>query len=1330
MSPSDAVLMDRWRRRSDAEAFAEIVGRHAGMVYGTCRRLLGDTEAEDVAQECFIKLSQSELRHTQAVGGWLHTVALNACRDRLRSSQRRHVREVAFATVEAPQAIGWDDLQMHVDEAVAALPDDLRLPIVYHFLEGRTHQDVARALHLTRSGVTRRIQRGIDAIRATLSQRGVIVPSATLGTLLAANAAEAAPATVSAALAKLALAGTGVNAGAAGGTGVVGWLTVKVAVAVAVASTAIGTGAWYVSSGRTSADSNVVTALEEPAPPAQPIQLAQAQDADAGEATETAPGIHGIVVSAGGYPRPDIEFVRKYPDDRWNDPATSDVEGRFTLPQDAAGTKWVAYSHVFNRASLFTVPQEPQPEPFRVVLDFGVSQFYGRVVNPEGNGVPLAHVEVRATTAGGETFDLGIYPTDMNGHYETSDLPVGKGLVLEARVVPPGDEAPGDWSTPTILADPPRSLTLPTLTVSEATKQNILQNQKLEGRHARLLSRLMERPMADPYGGVVRDPSGQPVVGASVEVMYHLREGFVEQAYAATSEDGRWNVWLPADLNQVDLRIQHADYVGSVLTWPQENPPLERMKDGTAVSTLARGLSVSGTVRNGAGEPVGDALILPHIYYGSNAGGPEPTANAPIEDRYSVRSRADGTFAVSGLPKGDRNLQISARGYAPRVYALNVQPNTPPVEAELSEGGTILGRITDMDGQAISGGFIYGSEWRLDRQYRIAMGSHADSDGLFVVHHVPLEGVVEFSFGVERGTTDRKFLGMSSDVLVPRDEPYNIVMYEPPLFEGTVVDDATGAPVTAYRVRTGWYIPDMDINYWNSMGRVNEIDNADGQFSVRVTGFHASWPSAMDFVAGIFADGYLPAVTPAQRLGEKGESSVIRLTRGEPWTGTVRYTDERPAVGAKIAWVGKGRKAFIVNGQMESGYVASADVVDEADSQGRFELPPDVGPAFLFATHQDGYAWASTDSLQRGGALTLTPWARVSGSVLRDGQPMVNGRIFGEVLSPGDETMQPPVQWMLNTVTHVDGSYEFGHLPAQPIRIGYQVIGDRHAEMSHTGLILPDPGEACTLDLGTARGAAEGRIDPDNAEALDAFREAVEKQVVIAVAERLPGEGEQLPEAYHEEYVPTLQPDGTFTLDGLPAGNYHLRIEVRTPSPAMSCGVGRARWTGEQEFLVAPSTETAAQIPPVVLEAAPVPANGEPAPDLRAWTFGKEEFDLAQLRGRWVLLDFWAMWCAPCRHGLLRLKPLWAEFGETGKVAFVGVNFDQETEAAKQFVNQQRLGWTQIGGDGWGPDNVIIGEWGLTAIPSLWLIGPDGTIVARDLDLAGAEVALRTAVGP
>ena len=57
MSRSDSVLIERWSQFQDAEAFAELVRRHASMVHGTCLRILGNgADAEEVAQDCFLEL--------------------------------------------------------------------------------------------------------------------------------------------------------------------------------------------------------------------------------------------------------------------------------------------------------------------------------------------------------------------------------------------------------------------------------------------------------------------------------------------------------------------------------------------------------------------------------------------------------------------------------------------------------------------------------------------------------------------------------------------------------------------------------------------------------------------------------------------------------------------------------------------------------------------------------------------------------------------------------------------------------------------------------------------------------------------------------------------------------------------------------------------------------------------------------------------------------------------------------------------------------------------------------------------------------------------------
>ena len=74
--PSDSLLLKRWYERRDAEAFDELVSRHAAMVYATCRRVVGnDADASDVTQECFYVLARGGLRIRRSLAGFLHRLA-------------------------------------------------------------------------------------------------------------------------------------------------------------------------------------------------------------------------------------------------------------------------------------------------------------------------------------------------------------------------------------------------------------------------------------------------------------------------------------------------------------------------------------------------------------------------------------------------------------------------------------------------------------------------------------------------------------------------------------------------------------------------------------------------------------------------------------------------------------------------------------------------------------------------------------------------------------------------------------------------------------------------------------------------------------------------------------------------------------------------------------------------------------------------------------------------------------------------------------------------------------------------------------------------------
>ncbi len=210
MKPADSALLRAWIDHRDAEAFAQIVRRYAGLVYASAHRILASsTDAEDVSQECFLALAGAVGTGPRSLPAWLHSVATRQALKRVRSDRARKLRESAQAERAAKHLEPvWDDIKSYVDEAIEELPEDLRYAITAHFLLQRTHRGIAQELGVTRQAVSYRIEKGVEAIRRTLKRRGVSAPAALLGSLLGAHTHAAAPSELTASLGKLAIAGT------------------------------------------------------------------------------------------------------------------------------------------------------------------------------------------------------------------------------------------------------------------------------------------------------------------------------------------------------------------------------------------------------------------------------------------------------------------------------------------------------------------------------------------------------------------------------------------------------------------------------------------------------------------------------------------------------------------------------------------------------------------------------------------------------------------------------------------------------------------------------------------------------------------------------------------------------------------------------------------------------------------------------------------------------------------------------------------------------------------------------------------------------------------
>ena len=101
------------------------------------------------------------------------------------------------------------------------------------------------------------------------------------------------------------------------------------------------------------------------------------------------------------------------------------------------------------------------------------------------------------------------------------------------------------------------------------------------------------------------------------------------------------------------------------------------------------------------------------------------------------------------------------------------------------------------------------------------------------------------------------------------------------------------------------------------------------------------------------------------------------------------------------------------------------------------------------------------------------------------------------------------------------------------------------------------------------------------------------------------------------------------------------------------------------------------------------------------------------LRGKIVLVDFWATWCPDCIREMPELRQTYEKYKDKG-LAVVGISLDKDAQALSNFVARKLIPWPQyFDGKGWGNDFVT--KYGVRAIPEMWLINQRGELVSANV---------------
>lgn len=850
-------------------------------------------------------------------------------------------------------------------------------------------------------------------------------------------------------------------------------------------------------------------------------------------------------------------------------------------------------------------------------------------------------------------------------------------------------------------------------------------------------------------GGVVVDETGKPIPNVRVEIRAStewLRGGlkptgveypFYNNYFSAynpvfgacpvTDTEGRWQCsHFPKQIEVIELRLFLPDhscrqfYTGDGGSMPLSGDSIKMadLRDKNVKLVVRKGIDVHGVVVDPEGKPISGITLT------------EIDGRKHVKPLAVLSTGSDGRFLLPNRDPHQIMLKASGTGFATNPTVVNIRPDMPEVRIEMLPAIPLRIRVVDPSGQPVEkasvgiGGMELG--WR----------GESGRDGRVVWNDAPREALKyhgyqeKYGFALQEITPD----GTEQTIMLRKGD-------EQKVFVTVKAETSDNLPLDAFTV--------FGVRKEASPVRIGE--GKAGVFSGAVSANDLSGP---EFRIKVEAPGREPLTTHPLQNWNGEISTSVTLRKAGPLEGVILQPDGTPAAKAHI----------LINTEEQNGYIGiefrprgrgerSLDVPEarsnhlqtvRADEAGHYSFNPPNEQKACIVTHKNGFLETTIAQLQRSPELHLKPWGRIEGTLTENGKPKPEQRL--ELLFKRRSDYYLSVSYYIST--DKNGYFVFDKVPPGDCTLTSTKPSKGIWPRNHPFPVTVVAGETTKVAYGSTGRTVTGRLRtlPAGVEidwakavttnllsrkivsqrlALPAFSDFVRMQDYQAAVEQWRKTPIESP--IQDTYALEFEADGSFHAEGIPSGTYELEVKLTDPDHPKD-GQWQEIGSIKREVIV-PPVPNEAEAESVNLgsfeiaiksEAAPV----KPAPPLSGQTAEGKSMRLADYRGKYVLLTFWAPWATPSPEEAAALTDAAKVFGADPRFAMVGIAIEEKPEAIPRGASVEGIPW--ISASLQGREKATATEaWGVDSLPAMLLVGPEGNILARNLKAARVRPAIQ-----